>query len=479
MNRKRLIIIIGALLILLASGFIIYWVRSQQNKSAAQSKYQTVAAERGTLTATVGANGNVRARQSANITWQTSGRVGDVTVKVGQVVSSGAELASIDKSFWGQNILQAQNDIINARQELQDLYDNADKNQAQAISDMLTAQDNFDQTKRNRDGMNGPTRGTQETIDKYQADYALAKEQQKQAQEDFNAVAGLEVDNPTRAQALKTLSNSNSSLVTAAINLNYYQGKPDAQDIKVADAKLVLAKSTLDAAVRKVDDLQNGPSSQDISLASGKIEIAQATLNQSRLTAPFEGTITEVNVKPGDTASSNAAAIRIDDLTALFVDLQVSEVDINRVKTGQKITMTFDAIPNKVYGGTVNEVGMTGVNSSGAINFSVTVQMTNPDDMVRTGMTAAANIIVAQIDNALMVPNIAVQLVDNKLVVYTLAADNSTLTPLDIQIGASSDEMSEIISGTLQEGEIIILNPPAQNQMGPGGPGGGPRGGLD
>jgi len=479
MNRKRLIIIIGALLILLASGFTVNWVRSQQNKSAAQSKYQTVAAERGTLTATVGANGNVRARQSANITWQTSGRVGDVNVKVGQVVNSGGELASIDKSFWSQNILQAQNDIINARQELQDLYDNADKNQAQAISDMLTAQDDYDQSKRNRDGMNGPTRSTQETIDKYQADYALAKEQQKQAQEDFNAVAGLEVDNPTRAQALKTLSNSNSSLVTAAINLNYYQGKPDAQDIKEADAKLLLAKSILDAAARKVDELQNGPSPQDISLASGKIEIAQATLNQSRLTAPFEGTITEVNVKPGDTASSNAVAIRIDDLTALFVDLQVSEVDINRVKIGQKITMTFDAIPNKVYGGTVNEVGMTGVNSSGAINFSVTVQMTNPDDMVRTGMTAAANIIVAQIDNALMVPNIAVQLVDNKLVVYTLAADNSTLTALDIQIGASSDEMSEIISGTLQEGEIIILNPPAQNQMGPGGPGGGPRGGLD
>jgi HlyD family secretion protein len=476
MNRKRLAIIIGTLLILLASGFIIYRVRSQQNVSATQSKYQTVVAERGTLTATVGANGNMRAKQSTNIYWQTTGRVGNVNVKVGQVVKSGEELASIDKNYWSQNILQAQNDLINAQQALQDLYDNADKNKAQAISDMLTAQDKYDQTKRNRDGMNGPTRGTQETIDKYQADYALAKEQQKQAQENFNAVAGLEVDNPTRAQALRTLSNSNSSLVTAAIYLNYYQGKPDAQDFKQADAELTLAKSTLDAAVRKADVLQNGPSSQDISLAKGKIEIAQTTLNQVRLTAPFDGTITEVNIRPGDTASSNAAAIRIDDLTALYVDLQVSEVDINRVKTGQKVTMTFDAISDKVYEGTINEVGMVGVNSSGAINFSVTVQMTNPDDMVKTGMTAAGNIIVAQIDNALIVPNVAVQLVKNKPVIYTLSADNSTLKAVDIQIGASSDEMSEIISGDLKEGENIVLNPPAQNQMGPGGPGGGPGG---
>jgi len=129
----------------------------------------------------VGANGNVRARQSAVINWLTSGKVDVVKVEVGDAVKEDQELASLDKSNWRQSILQSQNDLINAKQALQDLYDNYAKNSAQAVSDMVTAQDDYDQATRNRDGMNGLTRGTQETIDKYQADYALAKEQQKQA----------------------------------------------------------------------------------------------------------------------------------------------------------------------------------------------------------------------------------------------------------------------------------------------------------
>jgi HlyD family secretion protein len=82
-------------------------------------------------------------------------------------------------------------------------------------------------------------------------------------------------------------------------------------------------------------------------------------------------------------------------------------------------------------------------------------------------MTAAVNIIVDQITNALLVPNRAVRVVDGKQVVYIL--DNGQLKEVEVVLGASSESQSEVVSGNLQVGDEIVLNPP-QDLMSMGGP---------
>jgi HlyD family secretion protein len=160
------------------------------------------------------------------------------------------------------------------------------------------------------------------------------------------------------------------------------------------------------------------------------------------------------------------------------VDVQVSEVDINSVQVGQPVTLTFDAIAGKGYTGKVLEVAQAGDSVQGAVNFTVTVVLTDMDKSVKPGMTAAVTITVKQVNNVLLVPNRAVRLVNDQRVVYILVKGQAQ--EVNVTLGASSDTMSEVVSSNLKAGDLIILNPPSTlftRPNGNGTGGGGPFGG--
>jgi HlyD family secretion protein len=164
--------------------------------------------------------------------------------------------------------------------------------------------------------------------------------------------------------------------------------------------------------------------------------------------------------KPGDQVNPGTLAFRIDDLSRLLVDLEVSEIDINQIEVGQQVLMSFDAILAQEYTGDVLEVALVGSEQQGVVNFNVTVELQDPDDNVRPGMTSAVNIVVSQLEEALLVPNRAVRVLEGQRVVYTLSSGGE-LDPIPVTLGASSDTHSEILDSDLQEGDAVVLNPPA------------------
>jgi HlyD family secretion protein len=97
----------------------------------------------------------------------------------------------------------------------------------------------------------------------------------------------------------------------------------------------------------------------------------------------------------------------------------------------------------------------------------VTVELNDADEMVKPGMTAAAIITINSLNDVLLIPNRAVRFVDGNRVVYVM--QDGKLTPVVIEIGASSDAYSQLISGDIEEGALIVLNPPATFGGGPGG----------
>jgi HlyD family secretion protein len=135
------------------------------------------------------------------------------------------------------------------------------------------------------------------------------------------------------------------------------------------------------------------------------------------------------------------------------------------------VTLTLDAVLGKTYHGTVDQVSQAGELVSGTVNFTVTVRMTDADSDVKPGMTAAVNVVVKQVNNQLLVPNSAVRFVNGQQVVYILK--DGRPTEVKIVLGASSDTMSIVVTGDLQAGDSLIMNPPAQG----GGPFVGPGGG--
>lgn len=382
--------------------------------------YQTEPIERGSLVATVGATGSVRAKQSATLIWQTTGIVDAVNVGVGDRVAHDDVLATLDKTSLNQSVIMAEADLASAIKALEDLS-NSDTARAQALRSLDAAEEAYTKAYNYRLNLNGKI-----TIADTYIEFGIPK-------------------------------------------VRYTKGYADAETISDADEKLELAEAQLADARRNYERLKNGADPVDIAAAEARVAAAQATLNTTRVVAPFDGTITQADPTVGDQVSTGSVAFRVDDISHLLVDVQVSEVDINTVAVGQDATLTFDAVLGRAepYHGKVVQVNQAGVTVQGVVSFTVTVELTDADELVKPGMTAAVNIVVEEVNDVVLIPNRAVRLVDAERVVYLLK--DGQPFQVKVVLGSTSGVDSVLVEGDIKEGDPIILNPPSFN----GGPFGG------
>jgi HlyD family secretion protein len=408
------------LIILLVGVVAVAFFLVRGSNADTTSQFQTATIARGNLTATIGATGTVRARQTAVLLWQSTGTVDTVNVKVGDNIPNDFVMAFLEKTSLPQTVIMAESDLASAQKELDNLL-TSDTARAEAVINLRDTQEAYDKAWNWREELNGKIH--------------------------------------VKKIVYKRIGTRKIPV------LKEYRARPDEGTIKKADEDLALAKAKLDDARRDFDRLNNG-NMEDITAAQARVDAAQATLNTARVISPFAGTVTESYTLPGDQVDAGATAFRLDNLSSLLVDVKVSEVDINSISVDQPVTLTFDAILGKTYHGEVVEVTQAGTVEEGVVNFTVTVELTDADASVKPGMTAAVNIVVEEIQDVLLVQNRAVRLVDGKRVVYVL--ENGLPVKKDITIGSSSDSTSVVTGGDVKEGDAIILNPPAV-EFGPGG----------
>ncbi len=286
----------------------------------------------------------------------------------------------------------------------------------------------------------------------------------------YDHTPGHLADGGARAEAYLAYINARTAYTKALSSYNWYTGHPtDIQQAQL-EADVAVAQAQLDDATREYERLKGGPDPDDVAAAEARVAAARATVEQAWIAAPFNGTITSVDVQPGDQVSPGTVAVQLADLSQMLVDVAVSEVDINRVKPGQPAELTFDAILDRTYHGEVTEVDLAGAESQGVVSFLVTVALTDPDELVRPGLTAAVNLVVDQIDGALLVPNRAVRVVNGDRVVYVMRDGKMVAVP--IVLGTSSETHSQVLEGELASGDLIVLNPPVVFEPANGPPGG-------
>jgi HlyD family secretion protein len=446
---RRFITIVIVIAILAGAGYAFWRWRQQQQQATQASSYQTETATVGQLIATIGATGQVRPNQTSTLSWKTSGTVQDVNVKVGDMVKAGDKLADLEQTSLPQNIILAQADLVNAKQALDDLYTNIENSKVQSLQAISNAAKAAKDAQYQLDNFTIPENqmglSTMQAIDQM-------KQKLDAARAAFEPYKYYPSTDKTRQDLKDKLDQAQSDYNAAVKRLDY-------------EYAVEVAQANLDKARKDYDKYSSGPSADDIAAAKARIAASEATLSQAWIEAPFQGTLTQVNPRPGDQVAPNSAAFRLDDLTKLLVDLSVSEIDINQISAGQPVTLTFDAIRNKEYHGKVTDVDSVGTLNQGVVDFQVTVELTDADQEVKPGMTAAVNVVVNQLKDVLLVPNRAVRFRDSKQVVYILK--DGQLTPVDITLGASSDVVSEVLGG-LQAGDVIVLNPPTVfDQNGP------------
>ncbi len=391
-----------------------------RNGNQQTSLFQTAVTERGSLQATVGATGSVRARQSAVLLWETTGILEKVNANVGDKVSEGDVLASLNKASLNQSVILAEADLASAQKALEDLL-NSDTARAQALRTLDAAEDTYQKAYDYRLGLNGKI----DIADAY-LDHGIPK-------------------------------------------VRYHKGYADAETISDADEKLALAEAQLNDARRNYERVKDGVDPTDVAAGEARVAAAQSTLDMARIIAPFDGTVTQADPAVGDQVSAGTVAYRVDDLSHLLVDVQVSEVDINSVFLDQEATLTFDAVLGRTdhYHGKVVKVSQAGDTVQGVVSFTVTIELTDADEYVKPGMTAAISIVVEEVKDVILLPNRAVRLVNNERVVYLLVDGQPESTK--VTLGSTDGINSVLITGDIKEGDPIILNPPSIN----GGPFGG------
>ena len=518
---RKIIITIVVILFLAAGAFLGVRYVSARNAAAAAAtaaSIQTAPVVRGTITTSILATGSVRADKSTTLSWQTSGTVNQVTVKEGDIVTADQVLATILPESLPQSVILAQADLDNAQKALDDLLnsqvpmvqakvalESAQKAlddytynfpvlQAQAQTTLATAQSNYTTMSNRRAALN-QVRASKAQIDAATAAYILAQQAVVEAQKKYDNTHNLKPDDPRRAFALIQLSDAEKKRDAALATLNWYLGKPNAEDIAQADANLAQAtadlaqaqynwdqikdgpnttnKQMLQAQVadaqRAYDRIKNGPDPVDVAAARAKVAAAQATLNQVFIKAPFDGVVTDVQVSLGDQASPGQVAFRIDTLARLMLDVQISEVDIANVKVDQPVNMTFDAVPGKTYNGKVIKVAMFGTSTQGLVQFGVTLQFTDADASVKPGMTAAVSIITQRKPNVLIVPNRAIRVQGNQRYVTVMSEGNQV--QVNVTVGLVNDTSSEITSDSLKEGDEVVVTAQSTTTTNSGGRG--------
>jgi len=416
-RNKKAMVGLGLIVILIA----LFSFMKQRNGATAEEIYQTEAAVYGDISSIIEATGTVNAYQTVNLVWKTSGIIETLNVQLGSTVQPGDVLAVLAKDSLPQQIIQAEADLIAAEQALEELP-NAAKTEA--------------------------------------AKAAIAVSDAQEAYEDavhYRSLLDEEVEYDVFAGFKKMQTPWGTFNIPQIENIKYY---PSDEQKAEADQDIAARLAAWEDAQRAYDRVKDGPDTRDVLAAEARILAAKAVLNQAWITAPFGGVITEIDAQTGDQVSAGAFAFRVDNLSDLLIELDISEIDINSVTVGQEVRIAFDAIEKKEYIGKVIAVDQIGTNIAGSVNFKATITIIDPDELVKQGMTAAVSIQVRSVKDALLVPNEAIRMVNNKRTVYVLNTDG-TLRTVEVLLGIRSHLYSEVIGGVLQEGDLIVLNPPS------------------
>jgi HlyD family secretion protein len=471
-GRKGLIRWIIVVIVLVIVAFAaIYLLRA---RATTTSTYQTTTVTRGTLAATIGATGNVHANQAAVLTWQNTGTIGIIKVKPGEQIKSGDILGSLILVPLTQSTLES--NLVTAQENLAQLT----SPEAIANAKLAITKDQTDVINAQYGVNNLKYWQNTSLIQNQYASVVIAKENLEKAKTAYDdANVGEYINNAAEASLFQALYNAQKVYDAAENSYSTYAQKPTQRQIDEAQATLDLANAKLAQDKIYLAALTGGTVPADatgtallqLKQAQLAVRSAQENLDAARLTAPFDGTVTEVTGMVGDQVSPGTSAFRVDDLSRLLVDVQVSEVDINNVTVGQPATVTFDAVLGGEYHGKVVDVARVGTTVQSVVNFNVTVELTDPDAKVKPGMTASVTITVQSLDNVLLVPNRAVHLVNGQRIVYVLR--NDQLSEVTVTLGASDDTMSVVVSGELSVGDVLVLNPPVNFGPGQGGGGGG------
>lgn len=176
---------------------------------------------------------------------------------------------------------------------------------------------------------------------------------------------------------------------------------PSVLDFDTAEATLKRARA-VEAMIRA-----------NIVEAEAKLLVDQTNLKKAIIISPVNGVVLIRSAEPGQTVAASLQSPVLftlaEDLTKMELQVDVDEADVGQVKEGQQATFTVDAYPDRTFPAHITQVRYGAQTAEGVVTYLTVLNVDNADLSLRPGMTATADIVVKQVNDALLVPNAALR----------------------------------------------------------------------
>lgn len=376
-------------------------------------KVLTARVERISLPITVAANGTIQPERLINVSPKTSGRLKSLLVKEGDRVKLGQILAYMDDSNLRGQLIQAQGQLAAASANLQKL------------------------------------------------------------------IAGNRTEDIAQAQA--ELSNAQAALREAATNLRqnqqlYSSGAISNRDLIGSRAAYDIAKAQVTRAQQALALQQNGSRPEDIAQAraqvtqqQGAVQNIQTEIDDTVIRAPFSGVVSKKYADPGafvtpTTAGSEVSSATSSSILSLAstnqVVADVAESNIAQISLGQEISFQADAYPGKTFTGRVTQIAVQSTVEQNVTSFEVKAAIASDNQqLLRSGMNVNVEFKAGKLDNAMVVPTVAIARQENGTGVFVAGENNKPIfTP--IKTGSTVNDKTQVLSGLTGTERVFISFPP-------------------
>jgi HlyD family secretion protein len=255
---------------------------------------------------------------------------------------------------------------------------------------------------------------------------------------------------------------------------------PSQQDFDAASATLARARAAVTNAGAQIEQ------------ARAKLDFDSTNLAKAEIRSPIDGVVLTRDVEPGQTIASSFQAPKLfqlaEDLAKMELEVDVDEADVGQVREGQEATFTVDAYPDRTFPARITQLRFASETVGGVVTYKAVLQVANADLALRPGMTATADIVVATVEQAVLVANEALRFVppheerdqrgllqkllpfgrrlskpspanargDSKRTVYRL--DDGRPERVEIQVGLTDGRRTQVVGGSVAAGTELIVD---------------------
>ena len=397
-GKKKLLLGGGFMAAVILAGFY-FW-----GDDSSTPQYLTARVERGNLRNTVTATGALQAVTTVQVGSQASGTISALYADFNSIVKKGQVIAQLDPSQAKAQVDQARANLEQAKASLANARA-AVVNSRAGVSDAQARNQAARSTvQNNQAGVSGAEANV--AVLKAQQDDALSLLKQQESLLKAGVIAQRDYD-----VAMTAYKTAEAKYNQAVAQLN--QAKLTEQSS--SSAGIAQSQATVQQAQAQVQQSQAQvqQAAAQVQQAQAALNLAEVNLSHTTIASPIDGVVVSRDVNVGQTVAASLSAPTLftiaNDLTQMQVIANIDQADIGLVEQAKSVKFSVDAFPGKEFDGKIEQMRLNPVNVQNVVTYNVVIDVDNPDQKLKPGMTANLTITIDERNNVLKVPNSALR----------------------------------------------------------------------